>query len=245
MIRENLLLGVITAQFLFLGFWGALAPERSSVRIAVVALLFGLLLSACFIVVWLSNMPAVLIFGVEAGKCCGLSVISLLLLRALRPWCGWRLGWRDSPPEERNRRYSILDLMTWTAAVAIPLGIAQSLFGQQRLWLLSTVLFIFSTALPVSLPAFWWAVNADRRRRWLACLLIWSLLGPFVVAVGWYQMSALRSPFHQYLMMGIVWSAFYAPLVLVWVGNVLALQQVGLRAFKARASTDVRPAGNG
>ena len=70
----------------------------------------------------------------DAAKFCGQALITFLLVRALPPWCGWRLAWDGAPPIPHSRQFRILDLVAWTAAVAIPLGLLQTLYQGAGGW---------------------------------------------------------------------------------------------------------------
>jgi len=95
----NLCEGVVTAQFLLLGFWCALAPERLVLRVLLGILLTTVLLLEVYAsFFWMvSSSLTYSVSAVQAGRYCGQAVIAFLLLRALRPWCGWRLAWDGVP----------------------------------------------------------------------------------------------------------------------------------------------------
>ena len=232
---NNVYEGVFTAQFLLIGFWCALAPERLVWRLVVGIVLAGLLLGVNFLFVWMVNPTYIFeVAADQAGKYCGQALIAFLLLRALRPWFGWRLAWEQTPHLPQSRQFRILDLLAWTTAVAVPLGVLQTLYGVKapRLAIVTAVTFL--TYLPVTIPAFRWAIHPARKSRWLIALLLWAPLWAacLVLAVngGYLFFGNTGLPaWRESLMLLAVWSAWYLPLVLVWISNVLALATIGLR----------------
>ncbi|MGI8977688.1 MAG: hypothetical protein ACR2FY_00535 [Pirellulaceae bacterium] len=233
---SNVCEGVLTAQFLLIGFWCALAPERLVWRLLTGIVLAGLLLGINFPFVGMVNPTYAFDFAADqSGKYCGLALITFLVLRALRPWFGWRLAWKGTPPLPRSRQFRIIDLLAWTTAVAVPLGLLQTLYGGQapQLALLTVVTFV--VYLPITIPAFRWAIHPARKSRWLIALLLWGPLWPAcgILAINggylFFGNTGLPS-WRGSLMQLAIWSAFYLPLVVVWVSNVLALRKIGLRA---------------
>ncbi|MBC7855837.1 MAG: hypothetical protein IAF94_20610 [Pirellulaceae bacterium] len=231
---NNVYEGVFTAQFFLIGFWCALAPERLVWRLLSGIVLTGLLLGIYFLYLWTVNPTEIFEVAVEqAGNYCGLALVAFLLLRALRPWFGWRLAWEGTPHRSRSRQFRILDLLAWPAAVAVPLGLLQTLYGGQAARLALVTAAAFAFYLPLTIPALCWAVR-PRKFRWLAALLLWGFLWAACLVLlancgallfGNTGLLAWRES-----LMGLVsLSACYLPLVLVWVCNVLALRKLGLR----------------
>lgn len=231
---------MVTAQFLFIGFWCALAPERLVVRFVVGVLLAGLLLGVRSLGYLMGDLgPMSMVLPQEAGMYCGQALIVFLLLRALRPWCGWRLAWEGTPRADQSRQFRILDLFAWTAAVAIPLGLVQTIYGQQApQQALDAAMTLIST-LPVMIPVLRWAIHPARKRHWLIGAIIWPFAWTAVVIVApnptpyilfWINGAGLPASFWKWEFITFAfWSADYLTLVLVSVGNVWALEKIGLR----------------
>jgi hypothetical protein len=226
---------IFTAQFLLLGFWTALASDKLLTRLLAGLTLTGISLGIYFVFFWIAG-------GTQPGdpmdqvvKYCGLALISLLVLRGLRPWYGWRLVWEGSPDTPQSRQYRILDLLAWTAAVAIPLGVLQTLYGSEAdVWAIVPAL-TFLSILPITIPSFCWAVRPHRTYRRLIILLLWTAIWPVFL---WLLFNAYFYVFTgrggwDFLMMTLLqipyWSAYYLPLVLLLIGNVLALRRIGLQ----------------
>src|SRR5262245_8111276 len=173
----NLCDAILSAQMLFLGYWGALGTERLPVRMGIVivatAALFGV--SLCFYATLKEHFDPDF-FPYELGKYAALAVIAWLLLRALRPWRGWRLSWGEVPIQPANRQFRILDLLAWTAAIAFPLGMIRTVFADRSAGFLVESLAPFLFALPIAIPCFCWATwGTARRRRWLWWLVLYGV----------------------------------------------------------------------
>lgn len=233
-LLSNLCEGLLVAQFLFIGFWCALAPERLVVRLLAGVLFAGLLMGIHFRFFW-TNSVWQSVAADEAGKYCGLALIAFLLLRALRPWCGWRLAWDAAPRQHESRQFRILDLLAWTTAVAVPLGLLQTLYGAAAPRLAILTALTFAAALPVTIPICYWATHPARNYHWLIGLLLWGLLWSACIVMlvnGFMYLRAGRAglPFwKESLLLFAIWSAYYLPLILVFTGNVLVLGKIGLR----------------
>jgi|GEM_PF-4936995 len=227
--------GIFTAQFLLIGFWCALAPERLVVRLLVGILLGGLLLGIYFLFFGLATTSLTLSDLTEqAGKYCGLALIAFILVRALRPWFGWRLAWDAAIRIPQSRQFRILDLLAWTTAVAIPPGLLQTLYGAAAPWLAIVTAVEFTRDLPVTIPILCWAICPARKHHWLIALLLWGSLWPACLVllcnIGFLFFGRAGLPFWKdSLMMFLIWSAYYLPMVLVFTGNMLALGKIGLR----------------
>ena len=96
------------------------------------------------------------------------------------------------------------------------------------------VVATFITYLPITIPAFRWAIHPARKSRWLIALLLWAPLWAacLVLAVngGYLFFGNTGLPaWRGSLMQLAIWSAFYLPLVLVLASNVLVLERMGLR----------------
>jgi hypothetical protein len=238
-LLSNLCDGIVTAQVLLLGFWCALAPERLLVRVVAGLSLAGLLMAEIYgLYFWMANNHLTQeVNTTDAAKYSGLALLSLLLLRALRPWCRWRLAWIESEPPAYSRQFRIIDLMTWTAAVAIPLGLLQTFYGSQSLFIVLLITLAFLQTLPVTLPTFRWAIHPARNLRWLLAVLVWGVAWPglLMVAFGGFvviansRWAALAFAWREILFMFAVWAAYYVPLVLVLVVNLSLLTKIGLR----------------
>ena len=243
---SNMCEGVVIAQFLLIGFWCALAPERLVLRVLLGILVTAVLLLEIYgLFFWM--LGSSLTYGVsavQAGNYCGQAVIAFLLLRALRPWCGWRLSWDGAPRFPASRQFRILDLMAWTAAVATPLGLLQTLYGPQARGQAVYTIANFVTILPITIPLFRWAIHPERKTRWLIGLLLWGAVWPVCLVLlfnfGYLFYGGAGLPFWKdSLMMFAIWSTYYLPMVLVFTGNLLALGKIGLRP--AAKSAPVTP----
>ena len=155
-------------------------------------------------------------------------------MRALRPWFGWRLAWDAAIRIPQSRQFRILDLLAWTTAVAIPLGLLQTLYGAAAPRLAIVTAVEFTRDLPVTIPILCWAIRPARKHRWSIALLLWGSLWPACLVLlfnfGYLFFGRAGLPFWKdSLMMFAIWSAYYLPLVLVFTGNMLALGKIGLR----------------
>jgi hypothetical protein len=234
---------IFTAQFLFLGFWAALASDRLIVRLVVGLSLAGVSIGIYFLFFWIAGetLPLPTDPTKDAAKYCGLGLISFLLLRALRPWRGWRLVWAGSPHLPQSRQFRILDLLIWTAAVAIPLGLLQAVYGSETEVGALALAMTFVSLLPITIPSCRWAVRPQRTYRPLIALLLWTAIWPFCLALLFIAYSYLfTGSVGPEILMGMtlqvpIWLAYYLPLVLLLTGNVLALQRIGLRTVSRTA----------
>lgn len=234
--------GILVAQFLLIGFWCALAPERLVVRLLAGVLSAGLLMGIHFRFFW-TNSVWQSVAADEAGKYCGLALIAFLLLRALRPWCGWRLAWDAAPRNPESRQFRILDLLAWTTAVAVPLGLLQTLFGGAAPRLAILTALTFAMGLPATIPILYWALHSTRKSRWLIGLLLWGTLWPACIVIlvnGFMYLTSGRAGllfWKDSLLLLAIWSAYFLPMVLVVTGNMLALGKTGLRPVAKSAPT--------
>jgi hypothetical protein len=238
-LLSNLYDGIVVAQVLLLGFWCALAPERLLVRLIAGLLLVGLLLAEIYgLYFWLvSHHLTQEVNATDAGRYLGLALLTFLLLRVVRPWCRWRLAWIESQLPAQSRQFRIIDLMTWTTAVAVPLGLLQTFYGSQAVMVVLLTTFTFLQSLPVTLPTFRWAVHPARKPRWLLALLVWGVAWPGLMMVtnGGYivfansRWAALGFHWREVLFLFAVSTAYYVPLVLVPVVNLSLLAKIGLR----------------
>ena len=122
------ILGITFSQVVLLAVWTALAPARLITRTLtgfIGATLLGMTLVACIYRVAPGGPQAWLFFGIVLTIWLAIQV-PLWIFR----WFGWRLSW---PGEEvgsgsqRDLQFGIGQLMTWTALVAVALGIGRIL----------------------------------------------------------------------------------------------------------------------
>ena len=218
--------GVLTAQMLLLGWWGALGVERLPVRMLIVIGVTAALFAICL--VYYATITEGFdseFFPYELGRFAALAVITWLLLRALRPWLGWRISWNESSPQASSRRFRILDLLAWTAAIAFPLGMMRTAFADHSFRFLKDTLAAFAFALPVAVPCLLWARGEGReRRKWL-----WLAAGALFLVSLW------PAVFGGYLFPGTIplmmlsTSIYYLVMLVTLLGNVLWMERLGLR----------------
>ncbi len=241
----NLILGwldhnaesILVGQMLVLGLVVALGGASLPVRLIVGSVGVGLL-------VVLINGNRMLVTTPETrywfpldemAKYGGVVVVASLLLRALRPWRGWRLDWIDSPPRVASRQFGIVHLLGWTAAIAFPLGMLQTVFFHRRLGLVTEVLLLFVWSFPVAIPAFCWTIRQGKsRRKWL-----WAALGMSVLFSLWpallfgsiyiYSGRGALPPWWVLPLKSCESFSCLALMLLVLCGNVLSMERLGLR----------------
>jgi hypothetical protein len=236
---------ILVGQMLMLGLIVALGGSSLPVRLVVGSLGVGL-------VVVLINGNRMLVAPPETrywvpldemAKYGGVVVVTSLLLRAVRPWRGWRLDWVDSPPRIASRQFGIIHLLGWTAAIAFPLGMLQTVFFHRRLGLVTEVLLLFAWSLPVAIPAFCWTIRQGKnRRKWL-----WISLGMSALFSLWpallfgsiyiYSGRGALPPWWVLPLKSCESFSCFALTLLVLCGNVLWMEKLGLRIRKPIPST--------
>jgi hypothetical protein len=175
-------------------------------------------------------------------------ILSCLLLRGLRSWRGWRLQWDDSPPKVASRQFGIVHLLAWTAAIAFPLGMLQTVFLHRRQSLVLEVLIMFAWSLPVSVPAFCWAIRQGKARRtwaWISITTIALVSAWPVLFFGYFYFTAGRAALPPWwafpLLMAKNFTTFMV-MFLVLAGNTLWMERLGLRIRKPVSPANATPA---
>lgn len=234
---ESILIG----QMFMLGWIVALGGAFLPVRLVAASIGVGLmvvLINASRILVPSNYETGQWLLIDTLAKYGGVVVVTSLLLRAVRPWRGWRLDWVDSPPRVASRQFGIVHLLGWTAAVAFPLGMLQTVFFHRRWGLVTEVLELFVGSLPVAIPAFCWSIRPGKsRRKWLwialglsALFSLWPalLFGSIYIYSGWGALP----PWWVLPLKSCESFSYFALMLLVLCGNILWMERLGLKIRK-------------
>lgn len=228
---------VLIGQMLILGYvvalGGAPLPVRLILASVCVGLVYGILLLNRVGTSDVSEFGfwTPLDYWAEYG---GQVVVACLLLRGLRSWGGWCLQWNDSSPRVASWQFSIVHLLAWTTAIAFPLGILQTVFAHRRWELVVEVLIKFAWSLPVSIPAFCWAIRpGSPRQKWLWLTTIGvAILSAWPIAFfGYVYVTNGRGALPPWWIFPLVMAmtfTYFMTLLLVLIGNVLWMERLGL-----------------
>jgi hypothetical protein len=206
------LAAVVPTQLCFVVGWAAMGQRPWLMRI-VPAVIVGLLMQLAVRSTASSQSPDsedVLVMMVSAAPA------AYAFLRPLSAILGWEFG--DRPPTQRRGQFHLLDIMGWTAAVAMAIVIAQ-VFPGPLLWV-ALCLVCCLVVLAIS--------SAFRRRRLALVFMTASILA---AAVALHAVTCYLRAFNA------LWGlpsmgGLFAAAATVTAANLLALDLLGYRLHR-------------
>ena len=231
---------------LVLACYGALGESHLASRMILMAAGTGLVFAAMICGgalipgVTLGDFPGNLAFWLGPAVCL---FVALLPFRQL---FGWRIVWLpcdspfDTPPNFR-----VLHLWAWTAAIAVPLGMAQTIYGMETGVHLFMALKEFAGTLFVLVPCLWLAGTTRSRRLWAPAII--GLAALFAVCASAFYLAiyfAMKGPplaWFQYVLWIEQPLLYNLAAATVLLGNLLWLEALGLRFVRPKAAIRMPP----
>ena len=230
----SLTTSVPVSALLLVACHGALSESRLYVRMVVMAVGAGLVLAAFFLGGAL--IPGITIGDIPGGfkSLLGPAVCLFVALLPFRQMLGWRFVWLPCDSRaSRQRSFRVLDLWAWMAAIAIPLGVTQSIYGSRTGVYLLMALKELAGLLFVLVPCLWLAGTARSRRFWTPVIIglvaVFAVCATAIYLAFYFAMKGPPLAWFQYLLALEEPLLFNLAAAAIFLGNLVWLEALGLR----------------
>ena len=229
---------------LLIACYGALSESRLYARMLVIGVCAVLVLATFFL--GGTMIPGIAISDIPGGfkSLLGPSVCLFVALLPFRQMLGWRIVWfSNSFPPSSQGKFRILHLWAWMAAIAIPLGVTQSIYGSRTGIILLMALKELVSLLFVLIPCLWLAGTTKNRRWWVPAVFGLAIVVAFCTsAIKLTIYTAMKGPplaWWDYVLVLEEPLLYNLAAAGIFLGNLLCLESLGMRLVRPPRITHV------